>query len=277
MNTAEDAVLALHLEVAATPTPGNVDRERDAAGLSFEAMQAGAVGAGQGLTGLARGESVGDGFEDAVTGMVNAAGENTQFGALLLLAPLVKAATEGELSPEGVGRVVDATTVSDAVAFYRALDLVDVAVPDPPPDWAPLDARRGSDAIPTIRDREITLMDVLARSAATDQNGAEWTEGFPRTFRIAERITTGTGSILDRAADAHLHQLAAEPDSLVRTRHGTAEARDVQDRARSLLDAETGAIDEFAEDLVARGVNPGTTADLLAAGLFVALRRGERP
>lgn len=277
MNSAEDAALALHLEVAATPTPGNVDRERDAAGLSFETMQAGAVGASEGLTALGAGDPLGGGFERAVTGMVDAAGENTQFGALLLLAPLVKAATEEELSPEGVGRIVDATTVADAVAFYRALDQVDVAVPDPPPDWDALDARRGSDAIPAVRDRHVTLADVLARSAPTDQNGAEWTEGFPRTFRIAERIATGRGSILDRAADAHLRQLAAEPDSLVRTRHGTAEAREVQDRARSLLDAEPDAIARFAEDLVARGINPGSTADLLAAGLFVALRRGERP
>lgn len=277
MNSAEDAVLALHLEVAATPTPGNVDRERDAAGLSFETMQAGAVGAAQGLTALAAGGTLGEGFEQAVMGMVDAAGENTQFGALLLLTPLVKAATDEELSPEGVGRVVDGTTVADAVAFYRALDHVDVAVPDPPPDWDALDARRGSDAIPVVRDRNLTLADILARSAPTDQNGAEWTEGFPRTFRIAEGIATGRGSILDRAADAHLRQLAAEPDSLVRTRHGTAEARDVQDRARSLVDAEAESIESFADELVARGINPGTTADLLAAGLFVALRQGERP
>lgn len=277
MTIAGDAALALHLEVAATPTPGNVDRKRDAAGLRFETMQAGAVGAERGLATLADGAPVGDGFEQAVAGMVDAAGENTQFGSLLLLAPLVKAATEEHLSPEGVGRVVDRTTIADAVAFYRALDQVDVAVPDPPPDWDALDARRGSDAIPAVREEGVTMADVLARSAATDQNGAEWMEGFPRTFRIAEHITSGEGSILDRAADAHLRQLAAEPDTLVRTRHGVAEARAIQDRARNLLEAETDAIDHFAADLVERGINPGTTADLLAAGLFVALRRGVRP
>lgn len=279
MTPAEDAALALHLEVAATPTPGNVDRERDAAGLRFESFQAGAVGAQVGLEALADGAPVGTGFERAVAGMANAAGLNTQFGALLLMAPLVRAAGAEQLSPDGAASIVQETTVEDAVSFYRALDHVDVAVPDPPAEWDDLDARRGSAAIPTVRAEQVTLADVLERSAPRDLNGAEWTEAFPRTFRTAERITSGSGSILDRAAAAHLAQLAAEPDTLVRTQHGDEVAQEVQDRAQHLwqTDADRAAITAFAEDLVEREINPGTTADILSAGLFVALQRGVRP
>jgi triphosphoribosyl-dephospho-CoA synthase len=34
------------------------------------------------------------------------------------------------------------------------------------------------------------------------------------------------------------------------------------------------AVRSFADDLVDAGINPGTTADCVAAGLFVALERG---
>lgn len=279
MTVAHDAELALHLELAATPTPGNIDRDRDLPDLDFGTMQAGAVGAAPGLAALADGASIGRGFEHAVEGMARAAGQNTHFGSVLLLAPLVTAAAEESLSGTRAGEIAEGTDVEDAAAFYRALDHVAVAVPDPPDDWDALDARRGSDAIPAVRDRRLTLADVLARSAPTDLNGAEWTEGFPRTFRAARRIEADDGPLLDRAARAHLAQLATEPDTLIRTQHGEAVAREVHDRARALWEEDAGPsrVRSFASDLVERGVNPGTTADILGAALFVVLRWGIRP
>ncbi|MFB6131834.1 MAG: triphosphoribosyl-dephospho-CoA synthase [Halanaeroarchaeum sp.] len=276
MTPTADAALALHLELASTPTPGSVDRERDAAGLRFEQFQAGAVGAREGLAALADGASVGAGFEHAVRGMAEAAGTNTQFGSLLLMAPLVRAAGAARLSPDGAAAIVEDTTVDDAAAFYRALEHVDVAVPDPPDDWGPLDARRGAAAIPAVRERELTLADVLAGSAPRDLNAAEWIEGFPRTHRIANRIQAASGSPLDRAAAAYLDQLATEPDTLICTQHGEAVAAEVRSRADTLRTADPSPADcrAFAEELVDRGINPGTTADLLAGGLFLARRNG---
>ncbi|OYR44892.1 triphosphoribosyl-dephospho-CoA synthase, partial [Halorubrum sp. Eb13] len=45
----DDATLALLLEVAGTPKPGNVDRRRDLGDLRFESFLGGAVGAREGL------------------------------------------------------------------------------------------------------------------------------------------------------------------------------------------------------------------------------------
>jgi len=45
------------------------------------------------------------------------------------------------------------------------------------------------------------------------------------------------------------------------------------DRAVESVDGDLDP-DALADDLVEEGVNPGTTADLTAAGLFVALARG---
>lgn len=317
---AENAELALLLEVAGTPKPGNVDRHRDLADLRFEQFLAGAVGSARGLrmaagtevadtgdpgaagegddvagadgevenvpgpTGEAEAVPLGRAFEQAVAGMTRNSGGNTQFGCLLLLVPLVRAAARDELTSGGVDAVCRATTVDDAVSFYRAFDHVDVAVGDPPPDAAALDVRRGSAAEPALRDRELSLRDVMEISAnpdgrVADTNAREWVEGFPRTFDGAESLLDDDGPVLDRAARLFLEFLAADTDRLVATQHGVETAREVRERAAIVRDEvlETGSLDpaeSLADEFVADDVNPGTTADRTAAALFVALERG---
>lgn len=282
MTPAENAQLALLLEVAGTPKPGNVDRARDLTDLRFEHFLAGTVGAGSGLRAAAEGAPVGEAFEQAVAGMSQQEGGNTQFGALLLLVPLVRAASEGddetgEISPESVTEIVEATTTEDAANFYRAFDHAAVYVDDPPEDAENLDVRRGSDAIPAVEEQGMTLYDVLALGDEEDDVAAEWTGGFERTFWAADRIAELAGSAPASAigAQVYLELLAREPDTLVAKQHGSRVAESVRVRAQEALDDGPELIEAFAESLVADGVNPGTTADLTAAGLFVALSREE--
>jgi len=268
---AHNAELALLLEVAGTPKPGNVDRHRDLDDLRFDHFLAGAVGARPGLDLAASGAPIGPAFERAVEGMA-AHGENSQFGALLLLVPLVRAAHDGRT----VETVVEETTVSDAAAFYRAFDHVDVFVGDPPAELAPLDVRRGSAAIPALEDRGLTLYDVMDRSVPGDDVAREWLCGFDRSFAAADRLVAAEGPLPDRAATVFLSMLADRPDTLVAKRHGDAVAAEVTDRAgvlseRDALETDPAAVEAFADELVDRGINPGTTADLVAAGLFITL------
>ncbi|CCQ32800.1 triphosphoribosyl-dephospho-CoA synthase protein [Halorhabdus tiamatea SARL4B] len=272
---AQQAELALLLEVATTPKPGNVDRHRDHDDLRFEHFLAGAVGASEGLEDLADpdGPPIGTAFERAVEGMNGQSGGNTQFGGLLLLAPLVRAAALGKVTPERATAVAEGTGVEDAAGFYRAFEHVDVAVADPPDDMDALDVRRGSDAVPDIRERNLSLFDILARSADHDGIAREWTNGFARTFDAAERLVNRDGPLLDRAAAVFLDLLAAEPDTFVAINHGAETAEDVRERAEAARDGDTDP-ETLAEELLAEGINPGTTADILAGGLFVALERG---
>ncbi len=272
---AANAELALLLEVAGTPKPGNVDRARDHPDLHFEHFLAGAVGARPGLEMAAEGSSLGRAFERAVAGMSAQSGGNTQFGSLLLLTPLVRPASTATLTPETVTRVVEETTVDDAVGFYRAFEHVDVAVGDPPDGMEPLDVRRGTAAVPAVKEREVTLYDIMARSADHDGIAAEWTGGFERTFATADRITDDDGPLTDRAARAFLWLLADEPDTLLATTQGEEIARSVTERAREARERGPNAVETLADELVAEGLNPGTTADLVAGGLFVALESGE--
>ncbi|MFC4407399.1 triphosphoribosyl-dephospho-CoA synthase [Haloarchaeobius iranensis] len=273
MRTAQHAQLALLLEVAGTPKPGNVDRRRDFDDLRFEHFLTGAVGACDGLEAAAAGEPVGESFDTAVAGMSQQRGGNAQFGALLLLVPLVRAATTWGLTPEEASATVEATTVDDAAGFYRAFEHVDVFVEEPPPEAEDLDVRRGADAIPALRDRELTLYDVMELSAPEDGVAAEWTNDFRRTFAAAETVRDGDGPVPDRVAEAFIELLAREPDTMVAKQHGPAVAESVRERAAMLRHAARDEREAFADELVERGVNPGTMADITAAATFVALER----
>lgn len=270
---AQNAQLALLLEVASTPKPGNVDREREYDDLRFEHLLAGAIGAYHGFEIAQEGGPVGESFERAIAGMSQQRGGNTQFGGILLIIPLVVATSQGELTPDSAGEVVEKTTVDDAANFYRAFDHVDVAVDDPPEGLDGLDVRRGSDAIPTIRERDLTLADVMETSAEVDGIAAELTGGFRRTFEAARGLEAGDGPIMDRAAALFLALLASEIDTFVETQHDAETALEVKRRANAVLEGEEDVFD-LAEEFVEREVNPGTTADIVAGALFIALERG---
>jgi triphosphoribosyl-dephospho-CoA synthase len=271
--TTENAQLALLLEVSGTPKPGNVDRHREYEDLRFEQFVAGAVCARDGLRLAAGGAEVGESFRRAVAGMSQQSGGNTQFGALLILTPLVRASAAHELSSAGVGNIVEETTVEDAEKFYKAFEYVDVAVDEPPEGMEPLDVRRGADAVPAIRDREVTLADVMERSADRDGVAAEWVDSYPRTFAAADTILDSEGPVTERAAAAYLDVLADEPDTFVATKHDQETAEGVQERAAAVRAGEED-IETFAEELVERGINPGTSADIVAGALFIALENG---
>jgi triphosphoribosyl-dephospho-CoA synthase len=219
------------------------------------------------------GAPVGEAFERAIEGMATQRGGNTHFGALLLLVPLVRAAGAEDLTPGGVAAVVASSTVADASDFYRAFEHVDIAVADPPEEWDSLDVRRGEEAIPALRERDLTLQDVMEASAERDGVAREWVSRFERSFALADRLVELEGSIGERTSQAYLEALAAEPDTFVAINHDATTAREVTDRAGAVLSDEEN-VGEFAEELIEREVNPGTTADITAAGLFVALERG---
>ncbi len=277
MNIADRAQLALLYEVAGTPKPGNVDRARDHPNLRFEQFLAGAVGAGRALRAVPE-PPLGKTFERAVAGMADAAGTNTQFGALLLLVPLCYASQreEGPATRVDARAVVDSTTVEDACSFYRAFEHASVAVDDPPEGMDDLDVRRGADAVPAVRDRGLTLAGLMEKSAGQDGVAREWTRGFERTFHAAGWILDAEGSAGDRAAGAFLRLLAGAEDTFITTTSGEAAASEATRRARAAVDGREDP-SALAAEFVERGINPGTTADITAAALFVALERGLQP
>lgn len=273
MTPAQHGQLALLLEVNGTPKPGNVDRHHEYPELRFEHFLAGAVGAYDGLVTAANGGALGAAFEEAVGGMGQQTGGNTQFGALLLVVPMVRTAAAGDLSPGALMKLVEHTTVEDAANFYRAFDHVAVAVDDPPDGYNDLDVQRGSEAIDAIETRGLTLYEIMELSAPVDGVAREWTTGFERSFDAGKRLLETEGSVSDRTARIFLELLADEPDTFIVKTHDAATAKEATRRAGLARDGEIDPTD-LAAEFIEREINPGTTADIVAAGLFVALDRG---
>jgi triphosphoribosyl-dephospho-CoA synthase len=271
-------MLGLYAQVAcvweaSARKPGNVHRYRDFEDSSYLDFLVSAAAAGRVLDG-AGGRPVGQTVLEGVRLTRRVAGSNTNLGILLLLAPLAKAAA-GEGVRAGLPRVLDALDVADAAAVYEAIRLANPAGLGRVPE-------QDVHAEPTQ-----TLRQVMALAADRDLVARQYAGGFREV--LAEGVPAllrgldETGSVEGAILSCHLRLLAAHPDSLIARKRGPAEAEEASRRARMALEEGwphsprgAAALENLDAWLRAEGHsrNPGTTADLLAACLFVALAEG---
>jgi triphosphoribosyl-dephospho-CoA synthase len=266
------AQLACLLEVWARK-PGNVHRFRDLDGLGFVDFLASALAIGDSMDRAAT-DGVGTAIEGAIEATRRLVATNTNLGMVLLLGPLAAVSAGMDLK-EGVAKVLDATTIDDARAVYRAIRL----------------ARPGG--MGTVSDQDIArepalpLKAVMALAADRDLVARQFTNGFREVFddalpALSDSLRLGR-STETSIVSAHLALLSRHPDSLIARKAGMGQASEVSRRAGEVLaagwpDREEGLrlcseLDEWLRDPV-RKLNPGTTADLVTAALYAALRDG---
>jgi triphosphoribosyl-dephospho-CoA synthase len=130
----------------------------------------------------------------------------------------------------------------------------------------------------------LTLREAMALGADRDLIARQYTNDFAEVWNdgisaISEGLRQ-TGSMEGAILFAQLTLLAKHPDSLIARKRGLSEAQDAGRRAAAVLDAgwpgPAGwkAYRDLDTWLRAEGRqrNPGTTADLLTACLFILLR-----
>jgi triphosphoribosyl-dephospho-CoA synthase len=123
-----------------------------------------------------------------------------------------------------------------------------------------------------IRDHDLTLLDVMRHSAANDMVAREWVTGFRLTRRGADLLKQfGPGR--QAIVNTFLTLLASEPDTFIIKKHGTAVAQEILLIARDVLDGKR-SLEDFDADCIERDINPGSTADIIIASIFVALGEG---
>ena len=264
MTPVERAQMAMVLEVAAYPKPGNVDRCHDYASTRLEHFLASAVLARPALERAAdpAGGGLGEVFRGAVRATTGHGGGNTHFGAFILLVPLLRG---GDIP--GAVRAVQASTVTDALEFYRAFSETKVRMlPEDPLDVA------SPQAAGTIRSRGITLLGVMDHSKEHDMVAREWVNGFALT-RKAAGLLHASGCGRDGIVRAFLMLLSEKTDTFIVKEHGPRVAEEVRARALAVLERRED-LAAFDADCIARGINPGSTADIIIAGLYIALGEG---
>jgi triphosphoribosyl-dephospho-CoA synthase len=267
------AQLACVLEASAEK-PGNVTPSHDFDDTSYEDMLRSGIALGAELD-RAGERSVGETVLAAVRASRDAAGANTNLGIALLLAPLARAALAGGQLRERLGDVLRALTVDDARDAYAAIRLAGAGGLDEPVEHDVRDEPR------------VTLREAMAAAARRDTIASEYVTDYAVTFELGlPALADGLGDGL-RARDAivelALQLLATVPDALIARKRGTDAASRVAVGARQVLSAGgvrsargKTALARFDDSLRRDGnaLNPGTTADLVTAVLFVAILEG---
>jgi triphosphoribosyl-dephospho-CoA synthase len=266
----ESARLACVWEATARKA-GNVHRDRDFADVTYADFILSAAAAAPEV-GLAAGRPLGETVLAAIRATRAVVRTNTNLGIVLLLAPLAKVPDGADLRA-GVRDVLARTTVEDSADVYEAIRL---AAPGGLGTAKEQDVR---DA-PTLPLRDVMALaadrDLIARQYANDF-GDLFDLGVPALLEGLERF----GRVEPAVQQCQLAWLAAHPDSLVARKRGLDVAREASRRAKAILElggvstsAGRNAYNEFDHWLRSDGHarNPGTTADLVTACLFAALR-----
>lgn len=267
------AQLACVLEVMA-PKPGNVHRHRDLPDLHLLDFLTSALAIGEPLD-RAMADGVGIAVEGAIAATRQLVATNTNLGMVILLAPMAAVPIGTDLH-EGVRDVLDRTTIDDARAVYRAIRLAQPGGMGSVPDQD------------LAHEPASTLKAVMALAADRDLVARQYANGFDEVFTDALPSlleTLGRGrSVETSIVAAHLTLLSRHPDSLIARKAGIDSAREVSRRAAAVVgagwpDRAEGVrmCDEFDAWLrdPGRRLNPGTTADLVTAAIYAALRGGQ--
>jgi triphosphoribosyl-dephospho-CoA synthase len=267
------AQLACVLEVSAEK-PGNITPTHDFHDTSYEDMVRSAIAIGPELARAAE-----RGVGETVLGVVQAsravAPANTNLGIALLLAPLAKAALAGGLLRAGLRATLGALDACDARAAYEAIRLAGAGGLDEPVEH---DVRS---------EPAVGLREAMASAAARDSIASEYVSDYALTFETAiPALETALGdglTVREAIVELHLRLLDRTPDTLIARKRSLDAAERVSARAREVLAAggvrtQAGrqALRSFDASLREPGnaLNPGTTADLVTATLFVALLEG---
>ncbi|MDH5482132.1 MAG: triphosphoribosyl-dephospho-CoA synthase [Candidatus Bathyarchaeota archaeon] len=301
--------LAILFEVSADK-PGNVNLVVGFEGTRHEHFLASAVAAAsyfesaakQGMA-FSRGEihisnvGLGQIIKECATD-VNAwqHGGNTLLGTIILLSPIAVAAGMTSAKEEHIfeiselrrnlRHVVESTTAEDAVKIYEAIK---IATPSGLGKAPELDVN-DPDSMNRIVKENVSLYQVFKIASSYDGVCSEWVNNYPITFDFAypylmEQIKSDKDL---NAAIIHtfLKVLAEYPDTFIARKVGSGKAQEVSSMAEEVL--RLGGLKTLIGkermhdfDLTLREsgslLNPGTTADIIAAALALGILSGYRP
>ena len=199
-------------------------------------------------------------------------GCNTNLGLALLLAPLCAATTDTSLH-DGITRVLRDLTERDAKAIYAA-----IAEAKP--------GGLGRVAKGDVRDDPaLPILDAMRLAVPRDAVARQYVTGFTDVLdRLGPRLAALVENRWpwdDAIVRLHIEQMAHEPDSLIGRKCDQTIAAQAQRMARAAVAADAAASYEQLDDFLradGHRRNPGTSADLVGAAVFVMMwQTGARP
>lgn len=272
------ATLACLLEAAA-PKPGNVHRGADFEDLTFVDLASSAVLLGPALERAVSSGRLGTVVLAGVQAAKRAAHSNTYLGTVLLIGPLALAwealGADMAVARAGVMRVLQSLDACDAEAVYQAIRLAEPGG---------LGQVGEADVFGTPPN---DLLHAMRLAEERDLIARQYARGFADVFDLVlpwlQAGLVRGWPLADVIVHAHVQLMHAHPDSLIARKCGQATAEHAAALAGCVLACGTPIDPAYRAALLELDFwlrsdghrrNPGTTADMLAAGLFVLLRRG---
>ena len=242
--------------------PGNVHRDRDFDDLTFDDFVLSAIAIAPHME-SARGRGVGETILESVRATKKVCRTNSNLGIILLIAPLSSVPEDGNLR-SGVEEILASLTIRDAELTYQAIR-------EAQPGGLGESTEQDVNEAPTQ-----TLREVMTLAADRDMIARQYANGFEQIFDEALPVleeTLQNATVEQAVLKCYLRLLARHPDSLIARKLGREQAQEVSRRAARV---QPDSLEEFDNWLRKEGHsrNPGTTADLIAGCLFVALRTG---
>jgi triphosphoribosyl-dephospho-CoA synthase len=218
-------------------------------------------------------QPIGQTILDSIRATRSVTNANTNLGIVLLLAPLASVPPKVDLKG-GLMRALIRLTIEDAKLAYEAIRLAQ-------PGGLGTVEQQDVSQEPTV-----TLREAMALASNRDMIARQYVNDFEQVFEGVE--------ILRDELEAHqktpsvaitylfLRLLAKYPDTLIARKEGIVDAKLVSELAERVLKNAAGSDQAFLT-LPGRQLvmppphyfkNPGATADVVTASLFVALRKG---
>ncbi len=239
-------------------------------------------------------------------------GGNTHLGSIMLFVPLSASAAilkkrESKIMVESlrkeVVKVMEATTTQDTLDFYDAVSslnlgwLGEIRLKDRPDI-------NSSHSINQIKNSGITFFEIMQSSSEWDGISHELTNGLSASFTIGYpsfiETYTEIQDVNVATVNAFLKILSEIPDTFIARKigleitHNISEAvkigmplsQKISEKSKKILDECRGMLSEKGQAEIvemdeelrrsAGNLNPGTTADITAASLMIALLTGFR-
>ncbi|MCX4192649.1 triphosphoribosyl-dephospho-CoA synthase [Methylophaga sp. OBS1] len=267
---ADSVFWACEKEVRA-PKPGNVNCFSDGHNMAVDdfirsARAIAPVMAQPGLT-------VGARILAAITATRQVVDCNTNLGIVLLFAPLCCAVEQSETFDDLTDKLrttLQNLTVEDARLTYQAIRMAEAGG---------LGRHQEQDI---SGDPSVTLLQAMKMAAERDQIALQYVSNFSTLWEIGlpgltSALNSGE-SVEWAAAFAYLKLLSELPDSLICRKQSREQAIAVTKKAKQLvfemnknstLNAYSNQLTAWDKELKQNAINPGTTADLVAATLLL--------
>lgn len=284
------AQLASVLEVSGYPKPGNVHRTRNYDDMVFEDFIISGVVIGNTMEEVASqaksldepsGAELGKYILQSVSETDKWIANNTNLGIMMMCIPIAAAASISDSFDEiqeNIAKLMDATTVDDACNLYDAINIADAGGMGDQDEFDVMSEKAKDE----LRANNQTMFDVLKISAGWDRLANELTSKMPVCFDIGFPCFINVWNnckdvdVINKATVLTFMTILSEiPDTLISRKYGDEIAQSVSDKAKEVLSFKDDCdfkekLLEFDDYLYENKYNPGTTADLTAASIFLS-------